>query len=93
LTQDPPVVHDDPSDYCKFKTAQLRMVEVTRPYMHNGAFATLEEVVDFYDQGGDADLSGTSTKSALIQPLNLTQAEKDDLVAFLRNGLLGTEIK
>jgi len=53
------------------------MVEVTRPYMHNGAFATLEEVVDFYDQGGDADLSGTSTKSALIQPLNLTQAEKD----------------
>ncbi|MEM7309438.1 MAG: cytochrome c peroxidase [Planctomycetota bacterium] len=93
LTGSEPVEIDDPQDYCKFKTPQLRMIAVTGPFMHNGAFATLEEVVDFYDQGGDADLCGTFTKSALIQPLNLTQSEKDALVAFLRDGLLGTEIK
>jgi len=93
LTQDPPVQHDDPQDYCKFKTPQLRMVAVTGPYMHNGAFRTLEEVVDFYNDGGGADLCGASTKSGLIVPLGLTAAEKSALVAFLRNGLLGTEIK
>ena len=93
LLADPPVEHDDPQDYCKFKTPQLRMVAVTGPYMHNGALATLEEVVEFYDRGGDEDLCGTFTKSGFMQPLNLTQPEKDALVAFLRNGLLGTEIK
>ncbi len=56
-------------------------------------FSTLEEVVDFYDAGGGPDLSGTGTKSALLQPLNLTQQEKHALVAFLREALLGTEIK
>ena len=93
LTQDPPVDHDDPQDYCKFKTPQLRMLAVTAPYMHNGAFDTLEQVVDFYDQGGGADLSGTSTKSGLLVPLNLTDTEKAQLVDFLRNGLMGTEIR
>ena len=87
------VQHDDPADYAKFKTPQLRMVDVTGPYMHNGAFLTLEEVVDFYNDGGGPDLSGTGTKSPLIVPLGLTQQQKDDLVAFLKTGLLGTEIK
>lgn len=93
LTQNPPVEIDNPADYAKFKTPQLRMLSVTGPYMHNGAFATLEEVVDFYDQGGGPDLSGTGSKDALLAPLGLSAQDKADLVAFLRSGLLGTEIK
>ena len=93
LTANPPVDIDNPADYAKFKTPQLRMVGVTGPYMHNGAFETLEEVVDFYDQGGGPDLSGQGTKSTLVQPLGLTDQEKVQLVAFLRNGVLGTEIR
>jgi cytochrome c peroxidase len=93
LTQVPPVAIDNPAEYGKFKTPQLRMVGVTGPYMHNGVFDSLEEVVDFYDQGGGPDLSGQGTKSPLLQPLGLTAQEKAQLVAFLRNGLLGTEIR
>lgn len=93
LTANPPVDIDNPADYAKFKTPQLRMVGVTGPYMHNGAFETLEEVVEFYDQGGGPDLSGTGTKSTLIQPLGLTELEKAQLVAFLKTGLQGTEIR
>ena len=93
LTQDPPVDIDNPADYAKFKVPQLRMVGVTGPYMHNGAFATLEEVVEFYDQGGGPDLSGTGTKDPRITPLGLSQKEKDALVAFLRTALTGEEIK
>jgi cytochrome c peroxidase len=92
LTQDPPVVIDNPSDYAKFKVPQLRMVAKTGPYMHNGAFETLEEVVDFYDAGGGPDLSGTGTKDVRIAPLGLTPSEKSALVAFLEKSLTGTEI-
>jgi len=93
LTGDTQVVVDEADDYCKFKVPQLRMVSVTGPYMHNGAFATLEEVVEFYDAGGGPDQSGSGTKDARIVPLGLTDAEKAALVAFLRDGLTGTEIK
>jgi len=93
LTQDPPVVIDNPADYMKFKTPQLRMVALTAPYMHNGSIDTLEEVVEFYDQGGGPDLSGTGTKSPLIVPLGLTAQEKSQLVTFLREGLTGTPIE
>jgi cytochrome c peroxidase len=48
--------------------------------MHDGAFVTLEEVVDFYNQGGGT----ASNKSPKILKLNLTKQEKKDLVAFLR---------
>jgi cytochrome c peroxidase len=85
--------HDDPEDYAKFKTPQLRMVAVTGPYMHNGCLTTLEDVVDFFDAGGGSDLSGTGTKDARLVPLGLTQAEKGALVAFLGEALLGTEIR
>lgn len=93
LTQDPAVEVDNPADYAKFKVPHLRMVGVTGPYMHNGAFRTLEEVVDFYDQGGGPDLSGTGTKDPRIVPLGLSPGEKEALVAFLRSGLTGDEIK
>jgi cytochrome c peroxidase len=67
-----------------FKVPSLRNVEHRAPYMHNGRFATLEEVVDFYDRGGDFD---APNKDPRIQPRNLTQAQKNDLLAFLRRPL------
>jgi cytochrome c peroxidase len=75
------------SDKGKFRTPSLRYTMYTAPYMHNGAFFTLEEVVDFYNEGG-FDEDGRTTdwpenKSPLIKPLGLTDEEKEDLVAFL----------
>ena len=84
---------DEPDDYCKFKTPQLRMISVTGPYMHNGAFDTLAEVIEFYDQGGGDDPSPTGTKDPRIVPLGLTAQEKADLLAFLEDALTGTEIQ
>ena len=55
--------------------------------MHNGAFFSLEEVIDFYDQGG----GDIPVKSSLLRPLNLSDAEKSDLLAFLET-LSGPEI-
>lgn len=66
-------------DEGKFRTPGLRGVAYTAPYMHDGSVATLEEVVDYYDRGGD----GHPNTSELIQPLGLTDAEKQALVAFL----------
>ena len=68
-----------------FKTPSLRNVELTAPYMHNGVFRTLEEVVEFYDRGGGAGLGLSVPNQTLSpEPLHLTRREKDDLVAFLR---------
>ena len=69
----------NPKDIGKFRTPSLRELKYTAPYMHNGVFATLDEVVNFYDQGGG---KGTN-KSPLIKPLKLSAKEKKDLVAFL----------
>lgn len=56
--------------------------------MHDGAFKTLEEVVDFLDQGGGKN----PNLSPLVKPLGLTQQEKADLMAFLK-ALTGGPIK
>ena len=74
-------------DRGKFRTPTLRYTMYTAPYMHNGVFYTLEEVVDFYNRGG-MDEEGRTTlfpenKSKLIKPLGLTDEEKEDLLAFL----------
>ncbi len=74
----------------KFRTAQLRYLKYSAPYMHNGLFFTLEEVVDFYNKGGGKDHFGT--KSKILKPLNLSDKEKADLVAFLES-TSGEEIK
>lgn len=82
-------------DIGKFRAAPLRYLEYTPPYMHNGTFDTLEEVVEFYDKGGEANWTeytfGIDNKSKLMKKLNLTDQEKKDLVAFL-NSLSGEEI-
>ena len=64
-----------------FKTPTLRDIELTAPYMHNGAYRSLEEVVEHYDRGGD----DKSNLSPNIQPLGLTAQEKKDLVAFMKS--------
>jgi cytochrome c peroxidase len=71
----------------KFRTPSLRYAVYTAPYMHQGEFYTLEEVVDFYDRGGFTEDGRTTsfpaTKTPIIKPLHLTDQEKEDLVAFL----------
>ena len=63
-----------------FKTPTLRSISETAPYMHDGAFKTLEEVIDFLDQGGGPN----PYLSPLVKPLGLTDDEKGDLLAFLK---------
>lgn len=68
------------SDVGKFKVPSLRNIEFTAPYMHDGSLATLEDVIEHYNMGGQAH----PNKSGLIQPLNLTTQEKQDLINFLK---------
>ncbi len=64
----------------RFKTPTLRNVEFTGPYFHNGGQATLRQVVDFYNRGGDFPGSFTDSQ---IRSLNLTSTQKDQIVSFL----------
>ncbi|MBT6827884.1 MAG: hypothetical protein HOA58_00055 [Rhodospirillaceae bacterium] len=82
-----------PSDMGKFRTPPLRYVLFTAPYMHAGQFYTLEEVVDFYNEGGgDNDMTAyAGSKTPILKPLNLSDEEKEALVAFLEE-LSGEEI-
>jgi len=82
-----------------FRTPSLRNVALTAPYMHNGAYPTLESVVDFYNRGGGAGI-GIQLDNQTLPPdrLNLTTVEQRQLVAFLRaltdtTGLGRTPIK
>ncbi len=63
-----------------FKTPTLREISLTAPYMHDGRFATLEEVVEYYDEGG---VENPFLDNQII-PLNLTESEKRDIVEMLR---------
>ncbi len=74
-------VTNDPKDKYAFKTPTVRNAELTAPYMHDGSEATLMDVVEFYDKGGEPN---KPNKSPLMVPLNLTQQEKEDLVAFMK---------
>lgn len=78
------------ADLGKFRVPSLRYTAYTFPYMHNGMIETLRDVVVFYNEGGGEN-EFSATKSPLIQPLGLTDAEIDDVVAFLES-LSGEEI-
>ncbi len=73
-------VTKNPKDKGAFKTPTVRNVSLTPPYMHNGVFKTLKEVVEFYNKGGGR----VPNKDPLLKPLNLTESEKEALIAFLR---------
>ncbi|MEW6380918.1 MAG: cytochrome c peroxidase [bacterium] len=66
-----------------FKTPSVRTAELTGPYFHNGGKATLRQVVDFYDRGGDFARFNILNLDPDIQELNLTEQEKEALVAFM----------
>lgn len=66
-----------------FKTPTLRNVELTGPYFHNGGKATLRQVVDFYNRGGDFPDANRNNLHPDIQPLGLSEGDKSDLVEFL----------
>src|SRR6185503_10794321 len=63
-----------------FKTPTLRDISRTAPYMHDGSLATLEDIIEFYDRGGNQN-PGLDPE---IRPLRLTVAERQSLIAFLR---------
>jgi len=72
-----------------FKVPMLRNIALTAPYFHNGGQLTLEQVVEFYNRGGDFPdgFDQIPLIDPNIVPLGLTMQEKTDLVDFLRNGL------
>ena len=74
-------VTKNPDDIGAFKTPTLREISRTAPYMHNGKFASLREVVEFYNKGGIKN----PHQDLLIIPLKLTDEEKTDLVAYLES--------
>lgn len=71
------------ADLGKFKTPGLRNVAATAPYMHNGMFKTLAEVIDYYNNPGQFVKGSINADPLLQKPLGLTAQEKKDLLAFL----------
>lgn len=75
----------DSTDIGKFKTPSLRNVALTAPYMHNGIFNTLEEVIDFYSNPYSVVKTPINIDTLMEKPLNFTKQEKEDLVNFLHS--------
>jgi cytochrome c peroxidase len=83
----------EPRDVGKFKAPTLRNIAVTGPYMHDGSVATLEEAIDHYAAGGRTIPDGprrgigrdNPNKSPTIRGFGISQAERADLIAFLRS--------
>lgn len=88
LAEDPGryLITYDKKDWKAFKTPTLREIASTAPYMHNGIFKSLDEVIDFFDRGGGEG-------STALKSLGLTDREKQDLKAFLLEALSGGEIE
>jgi cytochrome c peroxidase len=77
------ITHDG-RDLHAFRTPSLRNVAVTAPYMHNGVYRTLDQVIDFYDRGGGEGIGARLPNQTLpIKRLRLTPGEKRALIAFL----------
>lgn len=87
LMEDPGryLITKDRKDWKAFKTPTLRDIAKTAPYMHNGIFETIDEVIDFFDRGGGRG-------NDALKPLNLTNEEKKYLKAFMMEALTGEDI-
>ena len=87
LKEDPGryLISKDKKDWKAFRTPTLREISKTAPYMHNGVFSSLDEVIDFFDQGGGAG-------NTVLKPLGLSPEEKRYLKAFLVEALTGEEV-
>lgn len=75
----------DSNDIGKFKVPGLRNVALTAPYMHDGKFNTLEEVIDFYSNPYNFVENPVKIDSLMVKPLNLSEQQKEDLVNFLHS--------
>ncbi len=73
----------------KFKVPTVRDVKDTAPYMHDGSIATLEEVIELYDQGG---IANPHLSKEMRGKLNLTKQEKADLITFMVEGLTSDDV-
>lgn len=73
-------ITSNPFEVGMFRTPTLRNIELTAPYMHDGRFQTLEEVIHHYNSGGKISFNA----NANIFPLNLTDQDQSDLIAFLK---------
>lgn len=80
-------ITENPSHRWLFSTPTLRNISLTAPYMHNGVFSTLEDVIEFYNEGGIQN----NLLSPLIKKLNLSTEEKYNLKLFL-DSLVGENI-
>jgi len=78
------------ADIGRFKTPPLRNLELKKNYFHTGRFETVEDVVEFYNRGGDFDAPNIDPR---IQPLNLTVAQRAALTAFLKRPLTDERVK
>ncbi len=79
------IVSGKEEDTAAFKTPTLRDIKLSAPYMHDGSMTTLEEVVEHYNKGGNPH----PQLDVDLVPLNLTDEEQADLIAFLKEGLSG----
>lgn len=77
-------VSGNAADKAKFKVTSLRNIELTPPYMHDGRFATLEQVVDHYDKVKSSSTLDPSFQQQLPNGLQLSSSDKAALVAFLK---------
>ena len=87
LKEDPGryLITKDKKDWKAFRTPTLRDIVKSPPYMHNGVFETMDQVIDFFDKGGGEG-------NTVLKPLGLTAQEKKDLKTFLVEALAGEEI-
>lgn len=76
-------VTNDSTDIGKFKVPGLRNIALTGPYMHNGMFTSLKEVVEYYNNPYLIVEQPINLDSIMIEPLNLTEEEQNDLVEFM----------
>ncbi|MDQ0255300.1 cytochrome c peroxidase [Evansella vedderi] len=82
-------VTKDDGDLGRFRTPSLYGITHTAPYMHNGSLETLEDVIRFYNRGGDDHPNKSIFMHMFMSEINLTEEEEKDLLAFLR--VLGGE--